>query len=48
MELIAVVAVLILAYTLAKKIRGPLPTDEKPRFGGAPYNEEDKTNPNAE
>lgn len=48
MELIAVVAVLTLAYTLVKKLRGPLPTDRKPTFGGAPYDEESKSNPNAE
>lgn len=48
MELIAIVAVLVLVYTLVKKIRGPLSKDQKPTYGGAPYDEETKSNPNAE
>jgi hypothetical protein len=47
METILAVAVLVAVFFLVKKIRGPLPKSE-PRFGGAPYDEETKTNPNAE
>lgn len=47
MEAILVVVVIAAVYFALKKIRGPLPKSE-PRFGGAPYDEETKTNPNAE
>jgi len=47
MEFIFAVAVLTIVYFVIKKVRGPLPPSE-PRYGGAPYDEETKTNPNAE
>ncbi len=47
MEAILVVVVLAAVYFLVKKIRGPLAKSE-PKFGGAPYDEETKSNPNAE
>ncbi len=47
METILVVVVLAVAYLVIKKIRGPLPKSD-PRYGGAGYDEETKTNPNAE
>ncbi len=48
MEFIIAVVVITVLYFVIKKVRGPLPPKQEPKFGGAPYDEETKTNPNEE